>query len=324
MESPPISKIRFVDTNGNFIEAPAEWTPALVELAVPIEQWQGCRIWLQGRDLPVRATKLSGRASVVAEWPLANPGHYRVRAVWPDGADERTVSIKPRKIGEESFSRLLDDLESAFPSAIAISLQQMGALAGLKLLPAGDTTLSQELVRLRRAIDGANGRAGMAQTLVEIAKRPHELLAHNELWVKTEDARRPHPARLNQAICRGYNRTAAGGPQTLVDTRVQHSFDVYENHLLRTFSEQVGRRLRRVSRYLSRKAPESPLRQQLAALSDRFNRARRQAAFLDDLKPARHLPTRATMVLLNRPAYRASFQGYLEFHRSMSIDMEIP
>jgi hypothetical protein len=43
-------------------------------------------------------------------------------------------------------------LATRLPAAVAPGLQRLGALAGIKLLPPGETTLAAELVRLRRAV----------------------------------------------------------------------------------------------------------------------------------------------------------------------------
>jgi len=47
---------------------------------------------------------------------------------------------------------MLEDLNQMLPASIALGLQQTGALADIHLLSPGESTLAQELIRLRRAI----------------------------------------------------------------------------------------------------------------------------------------------------------------------------
>jgi len=110
----------------------------------------------------------------------------------------------------------------------------------------------------------------------------------------------------------------------VLDTRVEHTFDVYENRMLRAFAFQVEQRLRALLRAVSAKDAGSPLADELKSLSSRLLRARRLARFLKDVSLPRHLPTHTTMVLLNRPSYKAAFQGYIEFHRDAAIRLDEP
>jgi predicted component of viral defense system (DUF524 family) len=147
-----------------------------------------------------------------------------------------------------------------------------------------------------------------------------------EPWVARERARRPHPARLAQALAHGHNLDADRRPARVLDTRVEHTADIYENRLVNAFCHQVNQRLRRLLR-----VAESPHRTGTTALVadttsllDRLGRARRQASFLDQVSLPAHLPTRLTMVLLNRPPYRAALEGFLELHRSAAVRLEEP
>lgn len=324
MESPRTSKIRFLDSGGQPLECPTEWSAALIELQVPAEQWDSASLTLQRRELPLRLTKLAGRTCILADWPSANPGYYELDARWPGGGEQLVVSVKPSKISSASFQTMLMDLERDLPAGIAMALQRMGALTGITILPPDDSTWSQEMTRLRRAVLGTESRAGLAAVLEDLAARPHQILQCHELWVNAEHARRPHPARLKDAISRGYNRTVSGQLRTVLDSRVEHTFDVYENRVLRAFAFQVDQRIRALSRATRLKNPDSPLADELAALSDRLRRARRQASFLDHVSLPRQLPTLTTMVLLNRPPYRSAFQGFFEFHKTAAIRMDEP
>ena len=324
MESHHTSKIRFCDANDQTLESPSEWATALVEVMVPLAQWESTSVFLNQRELPLRVAKLAGTTRVLTDWPLSNPGHYELHVRCPDGEERRMVTIKPQKISTGSFEQMLLDLESSLPTSVAMGLQRMGALAGIKILPPGESTLSQEMARLRRAVCGTESRAGLAAVLEDLAERPHQILKGDEIWVKADQARRPHPARLKDAICRGYNHTSSGRLRTVLDTRVEHTFDVYENRLLRVFAFQVDQRIRALSRAITLKHPSSALVEQVHTLSSHLRRARRQASFLDGVSLPRQLPTRTTMVLLNRPSYRSAFQGFREFHKSAAMRMDEP
>jgi predicted component of viral defense system (DUF524 family) len=50
----------------------------------------------------------------------------------------------------------------------------------------------------------------------------------------------------------------------------------------------------------------------------------REASFLDEVALPGYLPTKATMVLLRRPLYRAVFERFLEFHREVFVQLDEP
>ena len=109
----------------------------------------------------------------------------------------------------------------------------------------------------------------------------------------------------------------------MLDTRVEHSVDVYENRLVKTFHDQVQRRLRRLLPALQA-ARQYDTYEEILGIWEGLRKARRQAAFLDEVSQPSYLPTRVTMVLLNRPLYRAALEGYVEFHRSASVRLDNP
>lgn len=225
MESPPTSKLRFLDATGTLLAVPQEWSAAQIEILLPQEEWTKTVLTLQQHDLPIRLAKAADRIVIVAEWPQSNPGHYCLELKWPGGIERRIVTVTPKKISESSFVQMLSDLEMAFPAAVAIALQRLGAFIGIELLPPNKTTLAQEVTRLHRAIDGTTSRAGLAAVLDDIAEPPHQILQVYEPWVKVNQARRPHPARIKDAICRGYNLAADKRPTAVLDTRVEHTYD---------------------------------------------------------------------------------------------------
>ncbi len=326
MASSPTSKLRFLDpSSGALTGVPREWSPALVEILVPHQDWEKgeVRLWRHGEALPVYLKRLNGQVRVLADWPRSGPGHYRLRLELSGGDEAHTFTIQPTKISPEAYAQLLQDLETRLPAAVAIGLQRTGALSGIELQPAGQTTLEEELIKLRRAVLGTLGRPGLTKVLRELAQDPHRVLEAEEFWVSRERARKPHPARLVQALSRGHNVAADGRPKRVLDTRVEHTADVYENRMVNTYFQQVELRLRRLSRALEAWQHIGPLTE-VQALLGQVLRSRRQASFLDKVGLLTHLPTRLTMVLLRRQPYRAALEGYLEFHRSASVRLEEP
>jgi predicted component of viral defense system (DUF524 family) len=321
-DSPPISRFRFRRRDGTLAAAPEEWVPGYLEIHTPPEQWMTVGVSLQGAQLPLSLRKLGDETLVLADWPRSGAGHYQLEYEGPDGREVATWTVEPRKISTAAFKDLLAELEE-LPVSIAVTLQHLGALAGVKLLPPGETTIAQELLRIQRAIRGTSSRRGLASVLHTLSSDPYAVLHSHSFWVPVERARRVRPAELTRAYTRGHNIGAERIPERVPDTRVEHTVDVYENRLLRTFHDEVQRRLHRLLLRL-----ETTTKADSAAdardLGEELRRARLEASFLDQVGVPHHLPTRLTMVLLRRPEYRAALEGFLEFRRATSVRIEDP
>jgi predicted component of viral defense system (DUF524 family) len=261
---------------------------------------------------------------VLAEWPLSGTGRYRLALETAEEREELEVTVEPEKISPTAYASLISELQSSLPASVAVGLQRLGALAGLQLRPPGETTLAQELARLRRATLGDSSYAGLATTLTAIARDPHRVLRKNEVWVNSERARRLEPAGLLAAIQRPDNvDLERRRPKRVPDVRVEHSVDVYENRLLRSYHDQVASRLRRLAAaFAAQKLLASLL--EVEQLLELLARGRREAQFLDAVSPLQQPPSRVTMVLLKRPEYRALLAGYLGFRRSAFVELDEP
>jgi predicted component of viral defense system (DUF524 family) len=323
MDSAPTSSLRFRNRDGTPQEAPEEWTTGYVEVCIAAESWQEASLYRQDAPLPLSLRKLAGETVVVAEWPLSGAGHYRLVLDTAEGRENTTWTVPPRKLSEEAYQQLFADLEQ-LPVSIAIALQKLGALAGLKLLPPSDTTIPQELLRLQRAVRGTDNRPGLAQILTALSSDPYAILRSHAPWVALEQARRVHPTELIRAYVRGHNLDAAGRPLQVADSRVEHTVDVYENRLLRSFHDEVSRRLRRLQRRLETTMAASVATAETHRLQTDLRRGRLQASFLDEVGLPRELPTHLTMVLLRRPEYRAALEGFLEFRRATTVQLKEP
>lgn len=315
--------LRLLDRAGTPADAPREWEPMLVEAHVPAGAWERAELTRNGATLPLTLRRLDGATRVVADWPRSGCGRYGM-LLRVDGEEHRAEwEVHPEKIGPAAFERLLDDLEARLPASVALGLQRAGGLAGMELLPPQESTLAAELVRLRRALLGTDLRPGLAAVLDALAPDPHRVLRAVEQWTRAERARRPHPARLAQALAQGRNVDAGGGPIRVLDTRVEHTFDVYENRLLNTFVSLVQSRLRRLAPVL-RGPRHAPLAAQAGELERTLRTARRRASFLDEAGELSHTPDRLTMVLLKRDPYRAALEGLLELHRRVAVQLKAP
>lgn len=310
--------ITFRTASGTLLGCPREWQPALMELPVPVADWASARLWRNDHPISISLQQVGGAVLVLAQWPLSGPGHYRLRLRVGDAVLEQVVTVAPGKISEAAYREMFARLEMHLPASIAIGLQRCGGLAGIDFIPPREKTLAEELVRLRNAVQGDDARPGLSRLLPLIARDPHHVLASIEPWVRREDARRPHPARLVQALARG-NNIRDGVPERVFDTRVRHTVDVHENRLLLAFYQEVNLRLRRLGT-----AGTDAIRQESKVLLDELVLARRRAPFLDAVATPQFLPTQPTMVLLKRPEYRATLEGYLRLHRSVSVRLEEP
>jgi hypothetical protein len=329
------ARIQFLALDLTQVEVPTEWTPALVEVLAPANAWSEVQLFIQDRSVDVYLRNAGGQPRLLADWQRSGPGHYRLRLEVGSETEVLVATVAPRKISAAAFHTLLDDLEHRLPAAAAIALQRLGGLAGLRLRPPQQSTRAQELQRLRRTIRGSSRRPGLIKILGDLGGDPHRLLHASEPWVPAERARRPHPARLVQALSRGGNLSDRGLPQQVLDTRVVHSFDVYENRLVRAFHDDVKLHLRRLVDVLHAEVASHPSSwvtppetwQPLAEarqLRRDLRRARLHAEFLDEVSPAMHQPLQLTMVLTRRPAYRSALEAYLEFHRSVWLRLEEP
>src|SRR4051812_28637883 len=101
MASPLTSSFRFLSDDGQAIDAPREWTPELIEVAIPPEQLQRVRLLCQGAQLPLYAQELAGELRVLARWPRSGTGSYRLVLELDDTpVAETTCTLRPQKISE--------------------------------------------------------------------------------------------------------------------------------------------------------------------------------------------------------------------------------
>lgn len=318
----PTSRLRFLSQSGEERTAPPEWQVCFVEVLDVDSALESLEVRRNDLSLPLSRRRVGDRYRTVAEWPLSGTGSYTLELV-SDGQsiEALTCSVTPEKLSLEAYETLINDLQTRLPATVAIALQRAGALAGVRIVAPDQSTLNEELYRLRRACDGTPGRAGLVRVLEALARGPHQILANVEVWMPRDRARRVNAASLYRAFVRPMNLDERNDPQALPDHRVQHAVDTYENQLLAGFFDQVNLRLRRL---LDAPKLNATTRDEAHDLLQRLSRARRNAEFLDEVSELSEPPTRLTMVLLKRSEYRAALEGFLEFRRTVLVQLDEP
>ena len=312
-------KLRFVDGSGDPTDLPREWEPSTLEICVNPSVWRQGQLKLQGETFASAKARPSWRNTVHVEWPRSGPGNYLVEFEAPSGPASLRFTIRSEKLSSEALACTIDALESGLPTSIAVGLQRMGALQGMRLLPPRESTLAQEILRLRRAVLGTSGRPGLARSLLNISRDPHRVFRSDDVWTRADRVRRPQPARLALALAAAGNVSEDRKLRRLIDQRVEHTVDVYENRLLKLFVGEVAARLRRLLSEVGEREAELT---QLQALRAELSSAVRSATFLSEVCTPRDLPIVLTMVLLNRPEYRGVLDGLVEFRRSVAVHLE--
>jgi hypothetical protein len=325
MASPLISKFRFWSHTLEEINVPREWLSSFIEIVVDIEDWRGLRLFLQGKPIRLRLENHNGRDQILADWERSGPGNYELRLFHhEEEIDHKAVRISPRKISNESFAALLEELENTLPSAVAIGLNKTEGLTGISIKDARKGNVGHELTRLRRAVYGVpNLRPGLAEILEELASSPHQRLSTEPIWVRLDQARRPVLSQLYRAIASPSNIAQNGLPKKIVDGRVEHTVDVYENRLVKLFWFQVNRRLHQLRGRFQARGSQKQL-EEVEDLLGILVRGRRSAKFLDEVQLPSTPPTNLTMVLLKRAPYRAALEGLLEFIKSQTVTLDLP
>ncbi len=317
------SKFIFLNSQGKKIVAPLEWEPAFLQVFISEENWHQLQIFVQDRKLEVYLAQKFNEKRILANWERSNPGHYRLRFEHEGKVEEQIITIIPRKISPESFTQMLEDLETYLPTSVAIKLQKTGALAGLNLPQLHEHTFAQEILLLRRAMNGTENRAGLIKILSTLAHEHYKILKNNEIWVRQEQVRKPSANGLIQSFCRGHNLDANKKPIQVLDVRVEHTVDIYENQLVKLFFELVYQRLRRIESICEADA-KNYLLKEVKCWVKQLKKARKEAIFLNEVTQLKSWTNQITMVLLKRPAYHSALEGYLEFIKSPTVHLDNP
>ena len=317
-------KFRSTAAGHPYIHSPGEWELAFVDVQVPSSDAGIAQVFLQGKPLEVIIRfDAEKNPFVTCEWPRSGAGNYRLETRIGDSIARTEITIKPSKISTASYDRLIEDLEGYLPASIAIGLQTGGALSGLDFRERRASTLSEQVLRLRRAVKGTEDHLGLAAILPKISESPHSILVTDELWVNIDHARRPPPHRFPQAIVRPGNLGADRLPIQVIDSRVERSFDVYENRLLKFFLQRLVSKLEVLIRTLGKINKPELLDEAIRSL-EQIRLVRRMAPFLDQVRDVPNVLDSVSMVFLKHPYYRAVLNRYIEFKKSFNVTIDEP
>ncbi len=299
------SELAFRLPDGEAVEAPLEWTPA--EIQLPIEPELLARVTMLRGDVPLSLAvrHRQGRLCVFGDWPRSGPGHYRLSC--PQIGRHWMVTVRSRKISPASLEQMMEDLQFGLLASIGLALQKMGGLFGVKVLPPDRSTLAGEVVRLERAVEA------LTEILPEVGRDPHGMLMPFGVVVPCARARRPTVRGLQQAFRSGGNFDADGTLLRVEDGRVELTWDVMENRLLRSLVDQVGRRLQRVARHVL-----------VETLQRRLRKAMQGARFLAGVRSLNGPPSGTSMVLLKRPPYRRALRLLQQLRDEPALDLREP
>jgi hypothetical protein len=322
MVSLHFSELRLLSFTGEPLEAPPEWSLALIEVCRPVEERNRLRLLVQGKPVSLRVEERFGKDRILAGWERASTGNYRLQLEGVGFSCETTWRVLPSKISQSSYAALVDDLEARLPVSIAMGLMSTGGMTGLTVVAPRANTLAEELTRLRRVIDGIAGeRLGFAAALSILAKDHHRVLAQEEIWAQRHQVRRPLANRLSHALCRAANLHQSGSVLLALDARARPTVDVYENRLVKLLAYHLHLRLRRLCSALEARASEAPL-MTAKSLRARLDLALRSATFLEEVRLPAFALAHVTMVLLKLPAYQSVLEAYFELHRSLAVQLD--
>lgn len=319
MDSLRTSELRFIDSSGSATAVPGEWETGLLEIGIPDAGWDQAQVTIQGRTVPTGLRLVGGRRAVVVDWPRSSTGLYNVAVTYRGDRHGETIRILPSKLSDDAFQRVVDDLQGRLPASLAITLQELGAFAGLTFVAPGPSTVAVELRRLERAVMGTASRAGLALVMERLTEMPHTVLRVEREWVPVGKARRVTADGLLQTVLRPANRENDGRLHRVLDTRSMPTVDTYENRVVVAFYEQVRTRLHHLSTVIGRLPSEGPTKVRWSQLVARLEHARRVATFFSEVRvpPAFHV--HLTMLLMKHAEYRAALDGYLELNRSLLV-----
>ena len=136
--------LQFVDASGDPTDVPREWERSTLEVGIAPAEWLGTQLRLQGELFSNAKATPSWRDTVSIEWPRSGPGNYLIELEAPSGSASMSFTIRSEKLSGDAVARTIDALESGLPTSIAVGLQRLGGMQGIRLLPRRESTLAQE------------------------------------------------------------------------------------------------------------------------------------------------------------------------------------
>lgn len=314
------SKIEFLSKDFEIVERPNEWSPVSIVINGNVEEWEQNSLFVNNRELSLSLKRILGVKKIVTDPIRLGSGNYKVKLISENETFYDQFPVFPYKISKDAFYMMLEELTFQLPADISVSLSELGAFSGVNITQKKSVTIAQELLRLKRTIFGTSKKPGLIKMIEMVAKNPHHILMSQNYIVRRENARKVDPLKIMLSYRKPGNLDTHNLPITVTDTRVEHSYNTYENQLLKLFSNQVQIRLRKLVKLFNiLRRPD--LASEAFKLQNSFQSSLRRASFLDTIDLPRNFKLKSTMVLLNVPVYKSIFEGFIEFQKVISSNI---
>ncbi|ADU29393.1 DUF2357 domain-containing protein [Evansella cellulosilytica] len=306
----------YCEQQRGYIQEPKEWQSVILEIAVDIDRWDYYELSINNQPVELFLKIIGASKRLVTKSFRFSAGHYKLKLFYDKANRYRNFTVVPSKISKDAHVVMLEELIYKLPVDISVSLNRLGAFTGIRFVPTTHSTVAQELLRIQRAILGTNKKMGLVKVLDILTKAPHRILKTQDVWVRSEYVRRPNATKIAYSLVQPNNLSSQSLPVRLMDSRVEHSYNIYENQLLQLYIHQVNTQLRKLKKILLALNNQS-LYEQVILLETKMERATKSATFLHEVDVPNHISLKITMVLLNVPAYRAVLDGFQEFRKVM-------
>lgn len=320
MELRPIFNISFFDYKGVSTNSPVEWIPVSLCLEFELENWDLYKLRINGRLQDLSLKNINGQKKLVTDYIRYSAGTYKIEVTIFNYIYINTFTVYPNKISEESFSFMLEDLVYKLPADISVSLNYLGAFSGINIVSNDKITIAQEVLRLKTSFYGRGEKLGLKKILDIIANNPYHVLKTNEIWVNREEVRNPNTSKIAHSLMHTQNISSLGKPIKIIDKRVQHSFNVYENQMIKLYVHQFKTKLRLLIK-LFKITNNKRFYIECELLNKELLNSIRKAHFLDEVELPVNFTFKPTMVLLNVPIYRAALNSFLEFQKVITTNI---
>lgn len=313
-ESFPSSRLRFFAESGEELPSPLEGSRCGIVIDIPKDFWPHTSLKCGDFLLEIVFDEKANIA--YAMWPECRPGYYELALECGDYRERRVITVMPNHFTESDLTYMVHELTELLPKSIVTQLAAAGAQLGANLTLNQAPTLEDEYLKLHAAIAGTRERPGLLQILPRIQRECHQVLIPKTAIRDANKVRRPDISRLPQIMTMPGNVLTEKKVFQMFDVTFEHSYDTYENRLVKEYIKALRSRLSRLQTQMSLAPPA--MASGLEALIAEFNLACMRATFLREVKLASTFMVRITMVLLKNQAYRAVFEDYLALNQQSS------
>lgn len=319
MELSPISKLSFLNNRGEVIKEPKEWELISIIVNLDVKDWDSYSLMINDQPEELSLKKINGDKKIITDQVRLGAGKYKVSLNYKNEIINEYIHIYPSKLTEMAYRHMIEELAYKLPADISISLSKANAYTGINITKDSHTTISQELVHLNRIILGGKETIGLINILNTVVQKPHHILKTQDLLVRREEVRRPNPNKIARSLLNGGGYSDL--PSKFMDQRVEHSYDVYENQLLKLFIQQVYSKIRKLKKLLEiLKYPY--MINEIESLYESLTKTLKNVYFLKFVSVPKNFLVKSSMVLLNIPIYRAIFEGFIQFQKTITVNLE--